>query len=116
MRVFLHSCGAIGPIIPDLIEIGLDILNPVQPECLDPVEVKRRYGDRLTLWGSIGVQSTLRTATPNEVRSLVQERIAMLGANGGFVLAPANALLPDTSWENVFAMWEASSFDCLSRR
>ena len=58
--VFFHSCGYIEPIIPDLIEIGLDILNPVQPEVMDPIQIKQKYGNQLSLWGGIGLQTTMK--------------------------------------------------------
>jgi len=105
--VFYHSDGNIEPIIPDLIEVGVDILNPVQPECMDPATVKEQYGDRLAFWGTIGTQTTMPFGTPAEVSETVQERIATVGKSGGLLLAPTHKLEPDVPWENVLAFFEA---------
>lgn len=89
-----------------MIEIGIDVLNPVQPECIDPVEVKRKYGERLSLWGTIGTQTTMPFGTPDEVRKVVRERIENLGMDGGLVLAPTHILEPEVPWENIEAFVE----------
>jgi uroporphyrinogen decarboxylase len=104
--VYYHTDGNVHPIIPDLIEIGLDILNPVQPECMDPAEVKRMYGDRLAFWGTIGTQTTMPFGTPDEVRRVVKERIETVGPTG-LVLAPTHVLEPEVPWENIVAFVEA---------
>jgi uroporphyrinogen decarboxylase len=104
--IYYHSDGFIEPIIPDLIEIGLDILNPVQPECMDPVEIKQLYGDRLAFWGTIGVQSTMPWGTPAEVRTVVKERIETVGPEG-LLVAPTHVLEPEVPWENIVAFVEA---------
>jgi uroporphyrinogen decarboxylase len=106
MLVFYHSDGYIEPVIPDLIEIGLDVLNPVQPECMDPAEINRKYGDRLAFWGTIGTQSTMPFGTPQEVRRVVKERIETVGPEG-LLLAPTHVLEPDVPWENIVAFVEA---------
>jgi uroporphyrinogen decarboxylase len=105
--VFYHSDGNIEPIIPELIEVGVDILNPVQPECMDPARVKEQYGDRLAFWGTIGTQTTMPFGTPASVRETVKERIATVGKGGGLLLAPTHKLEPDVPWENVLAFFEA---------
>lgn len=105
--IFYHSDGNIEAIIPELIEIGIEILNPVQPECMDPASIKMRYGDRLAFWGTIGTQSTLPFGTPDEVRAVVRERIETVGQNGGLLLAPTHKIEPDVPWENVLAFFEA---------
>jgi uroporphyrinogen decarboxylase len=104
--VFYHSDGDIEAIIPDLIEIGLDILNPVQPECMDPAQIKRRYGDRLSFWGAIGTQSTMPFGDADEVRRVVRERIETMGPEG-ILLAPTHVLEPEVPWENIVAFVEA---------
>jgi len=71
LKIAYHSDGAIYPIIPDLIEIGLDVLNPVQPACMDPARVKREFGEHLCFWGSIDEQHTLPFGTPGEVAAEV---------------------------------------------
>lgn len=111
--VSYHSDGYIEPIIPDLIEIGLDILNPVQPECMDPAEVKRKYGDCLAFWGTIGTQTTMPFGTPDEVQRVVRERIETVGPEG-LLLAPTHVLEPDVPWENIVAFVEAvEEYGCL---
>ncbi len=103
-----HSDGFIEPFIPELIEIGIDVLNPVQPECMDPVEIKRKYGDRLAFSGTVGTQTTMPFGTVDEVRRIVRERIATVGAGGGLILAPTHTLEPDVPWANVLALFEAA--------
>ena len=105
--VFYHSDGDVSAIVPDLIEIGVDILNPVQPECMDPAALKRAYGDRLSFWGTIGTQSTLPFGTPDDVRREVRTRIETVGAGGGLFLAPTHILEPEVPFENIVAFVEA---------
>ena len=105
---YYHSDGVISPIIRELIEIGVDILNPVQPECMDPAEVKRLYGDKLSFWGTVGTQTTMPFGTPEEVRRVVKERIETVGAGGGLCLAPTHLLEPEVPWENIVAFVEAA--------
>lgn len=102
-----HSDGWIEPIIPDLIEIGVDILDPVQPECMDPYKLKEAYGDSLTLHGTVSVQTTLLFSTPDEVERVVLERIALLGPTG-FVLSPTHDIQPGTPLENILAVYRAA--------
>lgn len=98
-----HSDGNMAEIIPDLIELGIDILNPVQPECMDPAEIKRRFGDRLSFNGTIGTQTTLPFGTPDEVAAVCGHRIATVGAGGGLILAPTHFVEPEVPWENLEA-------------
>ena len=104
---FYHSDGDVRPVIEDLIEIGFDILNPVQPECMDPAALKRAYGDRLAFWGTIGTQTTMPFGTPDEVRATVKERIETVGVGGGLLIAPTHVLEPEVPWENIVALFEA---------
>ncbi len=104
--VFYHSDGNIEPIIPDLIEVGVDVLNPVQPECMEPGMIKRQYGDRLSFWGTVGTQTTMPFGTPGEVKQVIRTRIRTVGKNGGLVLAPTHVLEPDVPWENIIALVE----------
>jgi uroporphyrinogen decarboxylase len=106
--VFYHSDGNVESLIPELIEVGIDILNPIQPECMDPAAIKRRYGDRLSFWGTVSVQRTMPFGTPDEVRAEVQARIRDVGRGGGLILAPAHVLGPETPWENIVAFFEAA--------
>jgi uroporphyrinogen decarboxylase len=107
VKVLYDSDGNFDPVIPELIEIGIDVLGPVQPECNDPVWLKRKFGQDLSFWGSIGVQSTLPFGTPNEVQAEVQQRIEVLGAGGGLVIAPSHVIPPETPWQNIVAFFDA---------
>ncbi len=107
VKLAYHSDGVIYPIIPDLIEIGLDVLNPIQPACMDPVRLKREYGDKLCFWGSIDEQHTLPFGTTAEVRSEVRTRMETLGKGGGLILGPTHHVQLDTPLENFWAMVNA---------
>ena len=104
---YYHSDGNIEPVISDLIEAGVEILNPVQPECMDPFRIKQRYGNELTLWGTIGTQRLMPFGTPGEVKSTVEKMIREIGIDGGLVIAPTHILEPEVPWENVLALVEA---------
>jgi len=105
--IFFHSDGHIQEFIPDLIEIGLDVLNPIQPECMDPAEIKKKYGDKLAFWGTIGTQTTMPFGTKEEVRQVVKERIETVGKGGGLLIAPTHLVEPEVPWENIMALVEA---------
>jgi uroporphyrinogen decarboxylase len=105
--VFYHSDGDCRAVIPELIEVGVEILNPVQPECMDPAEIKRLYGDRLAFWGTIGTQTTMPFGSPDDVRREVITRIKTVGKGGGLLLGPSHLLQDDVPWENVLAFFEA---------
>ncbi|MDY0287914.1 MAG: uroporphyrinogen decarboxylase family protein [Sphaerochaeta sp.] len=104
LKIAYHSDGNIFPIIPDLIEIGLDVLNPIQPASMDPAEVKRLYGDKLCFWGSIDEQHTLPFGSPQDVADEVRLRLQTLGHNGGLIIGPTHHVQLDTPLENFFAM------------
>lgn len=104
LPVQYHSDGKINDLIPDLIEAGVTILNPVQPECVDHAWVKTAYGDRLTFHAGLGVQSVLPFGSPEEVRAHVREVIHKLGAGGGLIVGPSHVIERDTSLENILAM------------
>lgn len=101
--VIYHSCGYVEPYIPDLIEIGVDVLNPVQPECMDFAALHREYGDRLSFNGTLGTQSTMPFGTPDEVRRVVHRNLDIAGTAGGLFVAPTHLLEPEVPWENVAA-------------
>jgi uroporphyrinogen-III decarboxylase len=107
LKVAYHSDGCIYPIIPDLVEIGLDVLNPVQPASMDPVRLKRQWGDRLCFWGSIDEQHTLPFGSPEDVRKEVLTRIQTLGEGGGLIIGPTHHVQLDTPLENFWAMIHA---------
>ena len=110
MKLFLHSCGSIKPIIPDLIEVGFDILNPVQTNCfdMDPVTLKNDFGNDITFWGG-GADTTnvLNKKTPDEVRKHVLERLTIFSKDGGYIFNQIHNILPDVPPENIIAMFEA---------
>jgi len=107
--VLTHCCGSIEEILPDVIEIGLDVYQSVQPEAKnnDPYELKRKYGDRITFWGGLGSQSTIPFGTPDEIRAEVTKLCRQMGRGGGYILAPAKPLQPETPTENAAAVVEA---------
>lgn len=104
--IFFHSCGNIESLIPELIEIGIDVLNPIQPETMDVYGIKKKYGDRLSFYGGISTQQLLPHGTVNEVKSDVKEKFSLLDENGGYILAPAHAVQVDVPVENVLALIE----------
>lgn len=105
--VHLHSDGDVTAIFEDLIEIGLDVYNPFQPEIMDVYEMKGKVGDRLCFHGGIGIQKLLPFGTSQEVKAEAQRMIREVGAGGGYILAPAHSVLADTPVENVVALIEA---------
>jgi uroporphyrinogen decarboxylase len=111
VRILLHSDGAIYTLIPDIIEMGFDALNPIQTgarEMGDTRRLKREFGDAITLWGGgVDVQQFLPYATPQEVEDEVMRRIEDLAPGGGFVFAATQAIQSETPSENVMAMWRA---------
>ena len=111
VRFFFHSDGKLTDLMDDLIEIGFTVINPIQPECMDPVQVKRRWGSRITLHGGISIQRTLPFGTVSEVRREVHDLIRQCGYDGGLVLMPSNNIQPDTPLENILACYEAAR-DC----
>jgi len=105
--IFFHSDGNIERIIPDLIEIGVDILDPVQPECMDVVKLKELYGEQLTLHGTISIQKTLPFGTTNDIKKEVITRIRTLGHNGGLVISPKQ-LMYDIPIENILTLYDTA--------
>ena len=108
LRTFYHSCGSLVPVIPDLIEMGLDILDPVQPLAagMDPCRLKAEFGEKLTFHGGVDEQELLPHASPTEVRAKVAELIQVVGRDGGYILCPAHAVQPDTPVDNILALYE----------
>jgi uroporphyrinogen decarboxylase len=111
--VISHCCGSVADIMPDIIEIGLDVLESVQPEArgMNPYELKRRWGDKLTFWGGLGSQSTIPFGTPSEIHAEVRRLRSEMGKGGGYILAPAKGLQPGTPTENAAAVIEAFTSD-----
>ncbi len=107
LKMYMHTDGDVRAIIPDLVEVGLDVLNPIQPECMDPVEIKRQYGDRLVLQGGVSLQRTLPFGSPQDVADEVKYLIENCNVDGGFVVGPSNDLFKEIPPENIVAMYEA---------
>jgi uroporphyrinogen decarboxylase len=110
IKILFHSCGSIREVIPDLIEIGADILNPVQTnaEGMDPEGLKREFGSELTFWGGgIETQTTLPNASVDEIKDTVRKRVEILGRGGGFVFATVHTIQDDVPPEHILALFEA---------
>lgn len=101
--VSIHSCGDITEIIPDLIEIGVNMITPLQAEALDFRFLKKEYGRDLTFWGGISTQKTLPFGTPEDVRKEIRQTLKILGKGGGYILAPSHELQKDVPLENMLA-------------
>lgn len=106
-QIWYHSDGNIIEIIPDLVDAGLNILNPMQPECLDIDKVHKEFGKVLTFDGTMGTQSTMPFGTPADVRARVKEVIDKYGRNGGLMISPTHILEPEVSIENIDAFVQA---------
>ncbi|MGH7972601.1 MAG: uroporphyrinogen decarboxylase family protein [Limisphaerales bacterium] len=109
VKIFYHSCGAIAPLLPDLIESGIDILNPVQVSAagMDTRDLKRRFGNDLTFYGGgVDTQQVLPRGTPQQVRDEVKRRIDDLAPGGGFIFNTVHNIQADVPPENIVAMWE----------
>ncbi len=107
-KVRYHSCGSVYPIIPDLLEIGVDILNPVQPlaQDMEPARLKKEFGDRLAFDGGVDTQFLLPKGTVQEVRRQVREMIDVVGKNGGYICSGSHTIQADVPVENIIAMVE----------
>ncbi|MBE6614081.1 MAG: hypothetical protein E7631_02070 [Ruminococcaceae bacterium] len=103
LLIFYHSCGHVTELIPQLIEAGVEVLNPVQPECMDFAKIHAEYGDRLSFHGTIGTQSVMPFGTPEEVRKKVFENLDIAGKKGGLYACPTHMLEPEVPLENVIA-------------
>ena len=104
--VMLHCCGKVDEIFPELIECGLDIFNPFQPEVIDVFEAKKKYGSKMSFYGGISIQRTLPFGTPAQVREEVKKLIDIVGENGGYIASGSHDIPPDAKTENVAAMIE----------
>ena len=103
---YFHSDGAMQTVIPDLIEIGFDIVDPMQPECMDVVALKQQYGDRITFHSTLSSQHTLPFGTVEEVRAEVRGRIGDFRQDGGLILAPSNVVQHDVPLQNLLAVYD----------
>ncbi len=110
VKLAWHSCGAFSPFIPDFIEIGLDIVNPLQPLAtgMEPEILKKQFGNEVIFFGGVCVQDLLPNKSPAEIKTEIQRRKNILGENGGYIVAPAHNIQDDTSIENILAFFEAA--------
>ncbi|MDR2675984.1 MAG: hypothetical protein LBC18_14245 [Opitutaceae bacterium] len=110
VKFMFHSCGSIRPLIRDLIEIGVDILDPIQPKAVDMnlADLKAEFGAKICFHGSVCTQSTLPDGTPEDVRREVFSRLELFKGEGGFILAPAHIVQPDVPVENIIALYDAA--------
>lgn len=106
-KVLFHSCGSLADIMDDLIDIGVDAINPVQVSArgMEPAELKRRWGSKMVFWGGIDTHHVLSRGSPAEVRAEVERRIEELGRGGGYVLGAVHNIQPDVATENVLTMY-----------
>jgi uroporphyrinogen decarboxylase len=107
VRIATHICGYVEPIIDDLIEVGVDILNPVQPLAMDPARLKRRFGARISFWGGVDDQRVIPFGSPSEVRDEVVARLRQLAPGGGYILCSSHNVQPSTPMENIRAFYRA---------
>jgi len=112
--IFYHSCGHVTPFIGQLIEVGVDILNPIQPECMSFDEVYDQYRDRLSFWGTLGTQQLLPFGTKEEVLKTTLSRLQRCGEKGGIVIGPTHMVEPEVPWENLTAIIEGTKIFTLS--
>ena len=108
-RALYHSCGSIRPFIPELIGLGVDVLDPIQPvgPGMQPESLKAAFGDRICFHGGIDMQHVLPSASPEQVEAEARRYCEILGQRGGYILAPAHLFQPDVPPENVLAMYNA---------
>ena len=109
LDVWVHSCGDIRKIFPDIVELGVDALNPIQPECMDVYELKELYGDKITFWGGVSTQRTLPYGKPEEVAEETRKLTEALSKNGGYIIAPAQEIQADVPFENLCALIDTAN-------
>lgn len=110
MHTMLHSCGGIYELIPELIEAGFEILNPVQINAvnMEPSRLKKEFGYELTFWGGgIDTRSVLNNETPSEVKAHVKRNLEIFAKDGGYVFNTVHNIMPDVPPQNIVAMFEA---------
>jgi uroporphyrinogen decarboxylase len=109
-KVLFHSDGAIRPFIEDLIEVGVDVLNPIQVTAagMEPQTLKREFGDRICFWGGIDTHTVLPHGSKADVEREVKTRIDQLAPGGGFILAPVHNIQPDVPPENICTMYQTA--------
>ncbi len=107
-KVFIHCCGKVQSLFPELIELGVDVFNPFQPEVMDLEAVKAQFGQQLSFYGGMSIQQIMPFGTPDEVRDEARRLIEVLGRGGGYILAPSHDMPGDIPVENMVALIEAA--------
>jgi uroporphyrinogen decarboxylase len=105
--VLIHSCGKVQELFPELIELGLDVFNPFQPEVMDPYEIKKRFGSQLSFYGGVSIQKLLPYGTPQQIHGEVKRLMSAIGENGGFIISPSHDMPGDIPLENMLAFIDA---------
>jgi len=108
LKIAYHCDGNIEPIIPELIEIGVDVLNPVQPLSMDPEKLKRLYGHKLAFWGTVDTQRTFPFGSPQDLEREVRERLRTVAPGGGLILCSSHRVQPDAPLENIKAFYRTA--------
>ena len=108
VKIAYHSDGNIETLLPEYIEIGVDILNAVQPKSMDPAHLKRRFGKNLSFWGTVDIQEVMPNGSPADVEEEIKLRIGTVGPGGGLILAPSHNIQPDVPLENILAFYDAA--------
>ena len=106
-EVFIHCCGNIVEVLPELIELGVAVFNPFQPEVMDVYEIKRQYGKHLSFYGGVSTQQLLPYGTPEQVKAEARRLMREVGRDGGYIIAPAHGIPKDVPAENMAALIEA---------
>ena len=106
LKVFMHLCGNITAILPDLIDIGLNVLNPVQPQAMDVELLSREFGGDLCFYGGIDVQGTMVHGSSEEIRKEISRLVELFGRfNGGYICSTSHSLMPETPLDNIITMF-----------
>ncbi len=108
IKLCYHSCGNLEAVVDDFVEIGLDVLNPIQPMAMEPSAFKKRFGNNITMYGAKDIQQIMPFGSPEDVRETVRNLIEGCASGGGFILSPAHHIQSDTSIENIEAFYAAA--------
>jgi len=107
LHVWMHLCGDVSAIVEDLIDIGLSVLNPVQPQAMDVRQLSRDFGGKVCFWGGVDVQGTLVRGTAGEIRKEIDDLVQLFGRfNGGYIGGTSHSIMPETPLDNIITMYE----------
>jgi len=105
-KFFLHSCGNVSEIVPDIVDLGFDILHPIQPECMDLADIKKKFGRNIVVCATISAQKVFPFGSPEGVKKEVKRLKKIAGYDKRCILCPSNAVQPETPWQNILAFVE----------